>query len=55
MAGGRRSDKEISMRAYQVTDHDQPAALADLPRPSPGPGEVLVRIRACGLHPIFSS
>ena len=38
------------MRAYQVTDHDQPAALADLPRPSPGPGEVLVRIRACGLN-----
>lgn len=37
------------MRAYQVTGPDV-AALRDLPEPAPGPGEIAVRILACGLN-----
>ena len=38
------------MRAVVVSDHEAPPVLADLPDPSPGPGQVLVRIAACGLN-----
>lgn len=38
------------MRAFQVTESGQPPRLMDLPRPDPGPGEILVRIAACGLN-----
>ena len=40
------------MRAYQIRQHGGPEALerTDLPTPVPGVGEVLVRIRACGLN-----
>ncbi len=38
------------MRAYQITDCSQPAHLADIPPPRPGPGEVLIGVRACGLN-----
>ncbi len=37
------------MRAYQVTGPDA-ASLLDLPDPTPGPGEISVRILACGLN-----
>lgn len=38
------------MRAYQIDAFATPAVLRDIPRPDPGPGEVLVRIAACGLN-----
>ncbi|PTX54129.1 NADPH2:quinone reductase [Litoreibacter ponti] len=38
------------MRAFQVTAHDTPPSLQDIPRPAPGPGEVLLDIAACGLN-----
>lgn len=38
------------MRAFQAVRHDKPPALAEVPRPVPQPGEIEVRIRACGLN-----
>lgn len=39
------------MRALFVPVSGQPATLAELPRPDPGEGEVLVRVLAAGLNP----
>ncbi len=38
------------MRAYQVTTHDSPPAIRDIPTPEPGRGEIRIRIRACALN-----
>lgn len=38
------------MQAYLVTSFDTPAQLADLPAPRPGPGQLGVKIAACGLN-----
>jgi NADPH2:quinone reductase len=38
------------MRAFQITAHDQPAEIHDLPVPEPAKGEIRLRIRACGLN-----
>ncbi|CUH52243.1 NADPH:quinone oxidoreductase family protein [Shimia sp. R11_0] len=38
------------MRAFQVTSHDAPPSLVDLPVPDPGPGQIRVKIRACALN-----
>ena len=38
------------MQAWRVDTFDQPLTLKDVPAPVPGPGEVLVRIAACGLN-----
>jgi NADPH2:quinone reductase len=38
------------MRAYVVPSGDGPPFFGDLPDPEPGPGEVLVRVAACGLN-----
>lgn len=38
------------MRAYQITSHDSPPSLADLPVPEPKSGQLRVRIHACGLN-----
>ncbi|MFT3690073.1 NADPH:quinone oxidoreductase family protein [Paenirhodobacter sp.] len=38
------------MRALQLIRSGEPPVLADLPCPEPGPGEVAVRIEACGLN-----
>ncbi len=38
------------MRAFVLASPDTPPALTDLPIPEPGPGEVRLRIRACGLN-----
>jgi propanol-preferring alcohol dehydrogenase len=37
------------MKAAVVTDFTQPLEIQDRPIPEPGPGQVLVRIEACGL------
>lgn len=36
-------------RIVPLHDRREPLRLADVPRPSPGPGEVLIRISACGV------
>lgn len=38
------------MRALVLTDTSLPPELRRMPRPEPGPGEVRLRIRACGLN-----
>ncbi|WP_372885412.1 NADPH:quinone oxidoreductase family protein [Shimia sp.] len=38
------------MRAFHITSHSEPAAVTDLPIPEPGPGEIRLRIGACGLN-----
>lgn len=37
------------MRAMVVERYGAPLRLVDLPEPSPGPGQVLVRVRGCGV------
>jgi propanol-preferring alcohol dehydrogenase len=38
-----------SMQAVQLTDWQRPAILRQVPRPQPGPGQVLLEVRAAGL------
>lgn len=38
------------MRAYRIAATGEPAVLMDIPRPFPGPGQVLIEIKACGLN-----
>lgn len=38
------------MRAFRTRPDNQPPALQDVPLPAPGPGEVRLRIGACGLN-----
>ena len=38
------------MRVMRIDELGQPLAMAEAPVPEPGPGEVLLRIRACGLN-----
>lgn len=38
------------MRAFRIEDFTTPPRLAEIATPEPGPGEVLVRIAACGLN-----
>ncbi len=38
------------MQAFQVAQDGHPARLTDIPRPRPAPGEVLLRIEACGVN-----
>ena len=38
------------MRAYHIQATGRPAALHDIPMPEPKPGEIRVRIAACGLN-----
>ncbi len=40
---------EGSMRAMVLAEAREPLRLARLPVPEPGPGQVLVRVRACGV------
>ena len=37
------------MEAVRLTDWQHPAVLREVPRPQPGPGEVLLQVRAAGL------
>lgn len=38
------------MRAFVVNDHGTAPKVEDVPQPTPGPGQVLVRIHACGVN-----
>ncbi len=37
------------MRAMRLERYNEPLVLRDLPTPRPGPGEVLVKVAACGV------
>jgi alcohol dehydrogenase len=41
--------RAATMKAMAVVDYDGPLRLVDVPRPECGPGDVLVRIRYCGV------
>ncbi|WP_374380805.1 zinc-dependent alcohol dehydrogenase family protein [Dongia sp.] len=41
-----------TMQALQATDPSTPLQVITLPRPVPGPGQVLVRIAASGINPL---
>jgi 6-hydroxycyclohex-1-ene-1-carbonyl-CoA dehydrogenase len=48
--GARESARMTQvMQAWRLTAPDSPLALAELPLPEPGPGEVLLQVIACGL------
>ena len=38
------------MRTMRIVELGRPLEMAEVPEPVPGPGEVLVRVRACGLN-----
>lgn len=38
------------MRAFQVTEYDTPPEVCDVAQPEPAPGEILLKIEACGLN-----
>ena len=38
------------MKAFRVNDFEQKPSFQDIDRPIPSQGEVLVRIKACGLN-----
>ena len=38
------------MRAMRISTLGDPLALVEAPRPAPGPGEVLLAVRACGVN-----
>ncbi len=40
-----------TMRAARMHEYGKPLSLDNVPRPSPGPEDVLVRIHACGIVP----
>src|SRR5262249_58947431 len=40
------------MKAAILESHGVPSRLTAIPRPEPGPGEVLVRIAASGVNPL---
>ena len=42
-------DDAFTMQAVQLTDWQQPAVVRQVPRPRPGPGQVLLEVRAAGL------
>jgi alcohol dehydrogenase, propanol-preferring len=42
-------DDAFMMQAVQLTDWQQPAVVRQVPRPRPGPGQVLLEVRAAGL------
>jgi NADPH:quinone reductase-like Zn-dependent oxidoreductase len=40
------------MRAVTVSDYGAPPELAEVPAPEPGPGQVLIKLRAAGMNPV---
>lgn len=40
----------MTMRALRLTNHDTPPILTECPVPLPGPGQMRLRIHACGLN-----
>jgi NADPH:quinone reductase len=40
------------MRAVTVSDYGKEATVSDLPKPHPGPGQVLIKVQAAGMNPM---
>src|SRR5690606_1719555 len=40
---------EVAVKAWQFTNTHEPLVLNDIPEPTPGPGEVVLDIKAAGL------
>ncbi|MFC2969693.1 NADPH:quinone oxidoreductase family protein [Acidimangrovimonas pyrenivorans] len=38
------------MRAFQIDTYGEPPVLRDVPQPEPGPGELRLKVAACGLN-----
>ena len=45
-----RLGRAQNMRAFVVEDHGSPPSVRDIAIPEPGPGQVRIRIAACGLN-----
>jgi NADPH2:quinone reductase len=43
------------MRAVVVNEYGGPPAIAEVPTPQPGPGQVLIKLRAAGMNPMDRS
>jgi len=48
--GRAHAEPETMMRAFVLTSTEIPPALTELPLPEPAPGEIRVKIHACGLN-----
>ena len=48
----RTNGKENTMRAVTVTEYGATPAVAEVPTPEPGPGQVLIKLRAAGMNPM---
>jgi NADPH:quinone reductase len=46
------NQEEANMRAITVTEYGAAPALAELPTPEPGQGQVLLKLRAAGMNPM---
>src|SRR5436305_11875500 len=40
------------MKAAAIHRYKQPVVIVDLPKPSPGPGDLLVKMRAASVNPV---
>src|SRR5256885_16097080 len=40
------------MKAAAIRAYKQPVTMMDLPKPSPGPGDLLVKMRAASVNPV---
>jgi alcohol dehydrogenase len=40
------------MKALAIRRYKAPTEMMELPRPVPGPGDLLVRVRAAGVNPL---
>ena len=40
------------MKAAAIQSYKQPLVIVDLPKPSPGPGDLLVKVRAASVNPV---
>jgi NADPH:quinone reductase len=47
-----RVEERRAMRAVVVNEYGGTPAVAEVPTPQPGPGEVLIDLRAAGMNPM---